>query len=40
MGRYELDPEKMFDFSKDKVRRSFQQSLDKLKVDYVDLIQV
>ncbi|XP_046592509.1 L-galactose dehydrogenase isoform X1 [Neodiprion lecontei] len=40
VGRYELDYEKMFDFSIEKTRKSFRKSLELLGVDYVDVIQV
>ncbi|XP_076236038.1 uncharacterized protein LOC143180296 [Calliopsis andreniformis] len=40
VGRYELNYENMFDFSKEKTRKSFKQSLELLGVDYVDVIQV
>lgn len=40
VGRYEPDFEHMFDFSKEKTRRSFKKSLELLGVDYVDVIQV
>ncbi|XP_034946045.1 L-galactose dehydrogenase-like [Chelonus insularis] len=40
VGRYELNYEKMFDFSVDKTRKSFKNSLERLQVDYVDVIQV
>lgn len=40
VGRYELDYERMFDFTTEKTRQSFQKSLDLLGLDYVDVIQV
>ena len=40
VGRYELDFENMFDFSKEKIRKSFRKSLERLNLDYVDVIQV
>ncbi|KZC04078.1 D-arabinose 1-dehydrogenase [Dufourea novaeangliae] len=40
IGRYELDYENMFDFSKEKTRRSFKRSLELLGLDYVDVIQI
>ncbi|KAK2576263.1 hypothetical protein KPH14_005629 [Odynerus spinipes] len=40
VGRYKLDIENMFDFSKEKTRLSFKNSLKNLGVDYVDVIQV
>lgn len=40
VGRYELDYERMFDFSIEKTRKSFKNSLELLGVDYVDVIQV
>ncbi|XP_026464996.1 L-galactose dehydrogenase-like [Ctenocephalides felis] len=40
IGRYELDPAKMFDFSPEKTRTSIDTSLKLLGVDYVDIIQI
>ncbi|XP_023323321.1 L-galactose dehydrogenase [Eurytemora carolleeae] len=40
VGRYEADTEHMFNFSKDKVVSSVKESLARLQVDYIDLIQV
>ncbi|KAI4480960.1 hypothetical protein M0802_014101 [Mischocyttarus mexicanus] len=40
VGRYELNVEKMFDFSREKTRDSIKNSLSNLKLDYVDIIQV
>ncbi|XP_053999572.1 uncharacterized protein LOC128887565 [Hylaeus anthracinus] len=40
VGRYELNYENMFDFSKEKTRKSFKDSLEHLGLDYVDVIQV
>ncbi|XP_012135029.1 uncharacterized protein LOC100880182 isoform X2 [Megachile rotundata] len=40
VGRYELNYENMFDFSKEKTRNSFNDSLKRLGLDYVDVIQV
>ncbi|XP_076641344.1 uncharacterized protein LOC143352597 [Halictus rubicundus] len=40
VGRYELNYENMFDFSKEKTRKSFKNSLNILGLDYVDVIQV
>ncbi|XP_046812955.1 L-galactose dehydrogenase-like isoform X1 [Vespa crabro] len=40
VGRYELDFKNMFDFSKEKTRDSFKNSLNNLGLDYVDVIQV
>ena len=40
VGRYEKDISKMFDFSAEKVTASFHESLKKLRLDYVDIIQV
>ncbi|GLV38633.1 uncharacterized protein CBL_05632 [Carabus blaptoides fortunei] len=40
IGRYEKQPEKMFDFSAEKTRWSVDNSLRKLGLDYVDIIQV
>lgn len=40
VGRYEKDPQKMFDFSRDRTLKSIEESLNRLKLDYVDLLQV
>ncbi|XP_057317852.1 uncharacterized protein LOC130662908 [Microplitis mediator] len=40
VGRYELDYENMFDFSIEKTRESIKNSLERLQIDYVDVIQV
>lgn len=40
IGRYELDHDNMFDFSVEKTRKSFKKSLERLGLDYVDVIQV
>ncbi|XP_017783133.1 PREDICTED: L-galactose dehydrogenase-like [Nicrophorus vespilloides] len=40
IGRYELDPKLMFDFSPEKTRGSLELSLKRLGLDYVDIIQV
>lgn len=40
VGRYELDYEHMFDFTAERARASLQKSLDRLQLDYVDVIQV
>jgi len=40
VGRYELDPANMFNFSKEKIVRSVRESLSRLQLDYVDVIQV
>ena len=40
VGRYELDIRNMFDFSAEKVTRSAEESLKRLQLDYVDLLQV
>ncbi|XP_043276008.1 L-galactose dehydrogenase-like [Venturia canescens] len=40
VGRYELDFEKMFDFSIEKTRSSLKKSLALLQLEYVDVIQV
>ena len=41
VGRYEQNPlNKMFDFSASKVEESLKESLKKLQIPYVDLIQV
>ncbi|XP_047101146.1 L-galactose dehydrogenase-like isoform X2 [Schistocerca piceifrons] len=40
VGRYELDPRHMFDFSASKTRQSIEKSLKLLQLDYVDILQV
>lgn len=40
VGRYELDPNRMFDYSAHKTRASVKKSLDLLGLDYVDVLQV
>ena len=40
VGRYETDPKKMFDFSRQKTLESVDQSLKLLGLHYVDIIQV
>lgn len=40
VGRYEKDPSKMFDFSAEATKRSVEKSLQKLGLEYVDIIQV
>lgn len=40
VGRYDLETEKMFDFSTKKVFESVEKSLSLLNVDYVDVLQV
>jgi len=40
VGRYETDPKKMFDFSREKTLESVDHSLKLLDLDYVDIIQV
>ncbi|GFS19983.1 D-arabinose 1-dehydrogenase, partial [Elysia marginata] len=40
VGRYELDPIKMFDFSAERTLRSVDESLQRLGLDYVDVIQI
>jgi len=40
VGRYDTDPKKMFDFSAEKTLASVDESLKKLGLDYVDIIQV
>lgn len=40
VGRYEKDPKKMFDFSRQKTLESVDHSLKLLGLDYVDIIQV
>ena len=39
VARYEKDAAKMFDFSAEKVTASAQESLQRLQLDYVDLLQ-
>lgn len=39
VGRYEADPQLMFDYSASKTRESIETSLRKLGVDYIDLLQ-
>ncbi|KAJ8688040.1 hypothetical protein QAD02_023835 [Eretmocerus hayati] len=40
VGRYELDYEHMFDFTAERARKSLKESLERLQLDYVDVIQV
>ncbi|CAL4069099.1 unnamed protein product, partial [Meganyctiphanes norvegica] len=40
VGRYEPNVEKMFDFSAERIAKSVDLSLQKLGLDYVDIIQV
>ena len=40
VARYEKDVARMFDFSAEKATRNAQESLERLQLDYVDLLQV
>ena len=40
VARYEKNPKKMFDFSHDRALRSVDESLARLGLDFVDIIQV
>ncbi|XP_055959368.1 uncharacterized protein LOC126831473 isoform X2 [Patella vulgata] len=40
VGRYEPDVEKMFDFSRERTMRSIDESLQRMGIGYVDIIQV
>ena len=40
MGRYEQEVGNMFDFTREKTISSVEQSLERLGVEYIDLIQV
>jgi L-galactose dehydrogenase len=40
VGRYDKNVLKMFDFSKERVESSVRESLARLKLEYVDIIQV
>jgi len=40
VARYELDPEKMFDYTAAKTRESVKKSLKLLGLDMVDILQV
>lgn len=40
VGRYELDTERMFDFSAEKTAAGVDSTLARLELDYVDIIQV
>ena len=39
VGRYEPDVERMFDFTAERVTRSVEESLARLRVGYIDCIQ-
>jgi hypothetical protein len=40
VGRYLPEVDKMFDFSKEKIVAGFEESLERLGLDYVDVLQV
>ena len=40
MCRYEPDMQKMFDFSAERTLQSVEESLKRLGLDYIDVIQV
>lgn len=40
IGRYEKDPKLMFDFSAKKTKESIDVTLKRLKLEYVDVLQV
>lgn len=40
VGRYERDAANMFDFSADRVIRSAKESLERLQLEYIDILQV
>ena len=40
VGRYEADPTKQFDFSRDTTRASVQRSLQRMKCTYIDVLQL
>jgi len=40
VGRYDPKPQEMFDFSRERVLKSVDESLQRLGVEYVDIIQV
>ncbi|RUS76704.1 hypothetical protein EGW08_015531 [Elysia chlorotica] len=40
VGRYDLDPTKKFDFSAERTLKSVDESLQRLGLDYVDVIQI
>lgn len=40
VGRYHPDPEVMFDFTAKRTLRSIQESLNRMEIDYIDVIQV
>ncbi|GAX20920.1 D-threo-aldose 1-dehydrogenase [Fistulifera solaris] len=40
VGRYEADPSKMFDFSREKTQKSVELSLQRMKCGYIDILQL
>ncbi|GIY73263.1 l-galactose dehydrogenase [Caerostris extrusa] len=40
VARYGATPEDMFDFSYERTLKSFEESLDRLGVDYIDILQI
>jgi aryl-alcohol dehydrogenase-like predicted oxidoreductase len=40
VGRYEADPENMFDFSKETTLESVQRSIERMKCDYINVLQL
>jgi len=40
IGRYEADPAKQFDFGRDATLKSVQRSLERMKCDYIDVLQL
>ncbi|GAX14232.1 hypothetical protein FisN_1Hh424 [Fistulifera solaris] len=40
VGRYEADPSIMFDFSREKTQKSIELSLQRMKCDYIDVLQL
>ena len=40
IGRYSKDPKEMFNFSRKRVLESVEESLRRLQVDYIDVVQV
>ena len=40
VGRYELEPTRMFDHTAARAEQSIEDSLERLELDYVDLLQV
>ena len=40
VGRYYWDVDKRFDFSAERVTKSVEESLKRLQLDYVDILQV